>query len=341
MGFFLKLMRLFFLLPALVCTLLSSCGDAGKTKVTTDSVPKADSLSIINGMITKDPSNLDLYVRRSRIYMNNKDYEASLADMDRVLKVDSNNADYLMAAADINFFTNHTLRTDSLLTRAVRIHPDNIECVLRLAQLQYYLTNYDAEVKLLDQALKIDIHSAQAYYMKGMMFKDMHDTAKAISSLQTAVEQDPDYYNAYMQLGLLFSAKNDPLAEDYFLNALKVNETSEEAAYALGMYYQQTENWNRAIETYTTLLKKNPHHFDAHFNLGMIHAYKLHGLDEGMKDFSACIEDDPKNPRGYYGVGYVYECKGDITNAELNYKKALQMDPNYTNAAEALNNLQK
>jgi tetratricopeptide (TPR) repeat protein len=329
-----------FLLLLFVFTLFS-CGNGGETKTKTDSVVKTDSLSIINGMITKDPGNLDLYVRRSKIYMNMKDYNASVADMDRVLKIDSNNANYLLAAADIYFFTNHTLRTDSLLVRAVRLHPENIDCILRLAQLNHYLTNYGEEVKLLDQALKLDVHNAQAYYMKGMMFKEMHDTAKAISSLQTAVEQDPDHYNAYMQLGLLCSAKNDPLAESYFLNALKVNESSEEAAYGLAMYYQQTENWNRAIETYTSLLKVNPHNFDAHFNLGMIHAVKLKVVDEGMKDFARCVEDDPKNPRGYYGLGYCYEVNGDVANAELNYKKALQVDPDYTNAAIALDKLHK
>ena len=55
-----------------------------------------------------------------------------------------------------------------------------------------------------------------------MKYKDLGDTAKAISSMQTAVEQDQQYYNAYMQLGILCAAQRNKLAVDYYKNALKV-----------------------------------------------------------------------------------------------------------------------
>ncbi|MBI3511231.1 MAG: tetratricopeptide repeat protein [Bacteroidetes bacterium] len=318
--------------------LVYSCGnDSGKT--TNDSLKPNDSVSLINEQIRKDPANLDLYVKRSRLEMNRKQFGPALDDMNRVIAVDSNKAEYLIAAADINFFTMHTLRADSLLSRAVRLHPDNVDCLLKLATMDHYLTKYDDELKLLDAALHVDVHNSQVYYMKGMMFKERHDTMKAISSFQTAVEQDPDHYNAFMQLGLLFSTKKDPLAEQYFMNAISLNPNSEEAIYALALFYQQEENWNRAIETYTTLLKINPHHFDAHYNLGIIDVVNLKMTDDGMKYFNLAIEDNPKEPRGYYGRGYCYEVKGDVTNAEADYRMALKQDPNYDKATFALNKL--
>jgi tetratricopeptide (TPR) repeat protein len=320
--------------------LFLSCGNDGK-KTTADSAPKGDSLNLINAQIVKDPANLDLYVRRARISMNRKKYAEALADMDRVIAIDSSKADYLLAAADINFFVGKVQRTEQLLKRAVDLNPENVDCLLRLAQLYHYLTKYEDELKLINMALKVDIHNSQAYFMKGMMYKDLHDTAKAISSMQTAVEQDPDHYNAYIQLGLLSAAQHNPLAESYYINAIKINPNSQEAIYNLGMYYQENENWNRAIETYTTLLKINPHHFDAHFNLGMIHAVKLNVVDQGMNYFNQAIEDNPKEPRGYYGRGYCFEKKGDITNARIDYQMALNVDSTYTNAAIALSKLDK
>lgn len=298
-------------------------------------------MAMINDQIRKDPANLDLYVRRSRLSMKQKDYAASLADMDRVIAIDSSKASYLLAAADINFFVGKVVRTEQLLKRAVELNPENVDCLLRLAQLYHYLTKYEDELKYINMALRVDIHNSQAYFMKGMMYKDLHDTAKAISSMQTAVEQDPDHYNAYVQLGLLCAAQHNPLAESYYINAIKINPNSEEAIYNLGIFYQENENWNRAIETYTTLLKVNPHHFDAHFNLGMIHAVKLNVVDDGMKYFNLAIEDNPKEPRGYYGRGFCFEKKGDITNARIDYQMALKVDPNYTNAAIALSKLDK
>ncbi len=273
--------------------------------------------------------------------MQKKDYGASMMDVNRILAIDSNKAEYLIAAADIYFFTGKVSRTKQLLERAVEVNPENIDCLLRLAQLHHYLTNYDEEIALLDKALQIDVHNAQAYFMKGMLFKEKGDTIKAISSMQTAVEQDPDHYNAYIQLGLLNAAKKNPLAESYYLNAIKINPASEEAMYNLGVFYQETNNYNAAIETYTTLLKANPHHFDAHFNLGMIHTIKLDVVDEGLKNFNLAIEDDPKDPRGYYGRGYCFEKKGDVNNAIADYKMALTVDPTYEIAALAISRLEK
>jgi tetratricopeptide (TPR) repeat protein len=340
-GFFLKRM-IRFLIAFLTVILLVSCGNGDSTnQPADDSVKKDDSLAFINSLIRKDPGNLDLYIRRARFQMFQKDYTSALADVDRVLAIDSNKAEYLLAGADINFFMGRVKRTQELLTRSVEVNPENMDCKLRLAQLNHYLTLYDEEMKLLDDVLRQDIHNAQAYFMKGMLFKEKGDTNRAISSMQTAVEQDPDYYNAYIQLGILHAARKNPLAESYYLNAIKVSPASEEAAYNLAMYYQEMEMWNRSIETYTSLLKMNPHHFDAHFNLGIIHAVKLNMTDQGMAYFDQAIGDNSKEPRGYYGRGYCFEKKGDINNARADYQMALRVDSTYTNAAMALSKLDK
>lgn len=336
-----KLRNIFLLLCSVSLLGLSSCGGGNEAKTPNDSLAGKDSLVLINDLIRKDPGNLDLYLRRSKIYMQKKDYGASMMDVDRILAIDSSNADYLIAGADIYFFTGKITRTKQLLERAVAVNPDNIDCLLRLAQLHHYLTNYDEEIALLDKVLQKDVHNSQAYFMKGMLFKEKGDTVKAISSMQTAVEQDPDHYNAYIQLGLLYAAKKNPLAESYYMNALKINPGSEEALYNLGIFYQETDNYNAAIETYTALLKINPHNFDAHFNMGMLHVVKLNVVDEGMKYFNAAIEDNPKDPRGYYGRGYCFEKKGDVTNAMSDYKMALTVDPTYENAAIAMSRLEK
>jgi tetratricopeptide (TPR) repeat protein len=335
-----KLRNLLLLISSLTLAGLTSCG-GNNSKTGNDSLAGKDSVAIVSAMIVKDPGNLDLYLKRSKLYMEKKDYAGCMNDVDRILAIDSSKADYLIAGADIYFFTGRVTRSKQLLERAVIVNPDNVDCLLRLAQLDHYLTKYDDEMNLLDRVLHKDVHNSQAYFMKGMLFKDKGDTAAAISSMQTAVEQDPDHYNAYIQLGLLSAAKKDPLAETYYLNALKINPNSQEAMYDLGMYYQSIDNYNAAIETYTTLLKVNPHHFDAHFNLGMIHVVKLNVVDEAMKYFTAAIEDDPKDPRGYYGRGFCFEKKGDVGNAAADYKMALQVKPDYEPASIALSRVEK
>jgi tetratricopeptide (TPR) repeat protein len=324
-----------------IISFFCSCGNSGQEKPLNDTVKHSDSLSNINGLIRDDPGNLDLYIRRARILMNRMDRAGSLADVDRVISLDSNNVNYLLAAADINFYNYKVARTQQLLERAVKIEPDNVDCLLRLAELYHYKGNYEQELKLIELALQKEPRNAQAYFMKGMLFKEKGDTARAISNMQVAVEKDPDYYNAFIQLGLLSAAQKNPLAEQYYLNALKVSPNSEEALYNLGMYYQETENFPRAIDMYNTLLKVNPHHFDAHFNLGTIHTEFLKQYDDGIGYFNQAVEDDPKDPRGYYGRGWTYQEKGDLDMAETEYKRAIELDPEYGPAIYKLGQVDK
>ncbi|HET6992328.1 MAG TPA: hypothetical protein VFJ43_13430, partial [Bacteroidia bacterium] len=113
-----KFRSLFFLISSSALLTFSSCGSGGEKPVS-DSAKGKDSVTIVSELIRKDPGNLDLYLKRSKLYLRNKDYASSMADIDRILAIDSSKAEYLVAAADINFFTGRVARTKQLLERAV------------------------------------------------------------------------------------------------------------------------------------------------------------------------------------------------------------------------------
>jgi tetratricopeptide (TPR) repeat protein len=171
--------------------------------------------------------------------------------------------------------------------------------------------------------------------MKGMNFKEAGDTTKAISSMQTAVEQENNYYNAYIQLGLLCAAQHNKLAEDYYANALRIQPSSLEALYDFGRLYQDEKNYPKAIEMYLRILSLNKDIFDAQYNLGYIHMSEKK-YTEAMKYFSEAIRIEPKNPKGYYGRGYCYQMSGDVQSATDDYKNTLTLEPNFALAKKGL-----
>jgi tetratricopeptide (TPR) repeat protein len=181
----------------------------------------------------------------------------------------------------------------------------------------------------------------RAFFIKGMAYREMGDTAKAVQNLQIAVEKDQQYYDAYMQLGLIFSTKHNPLAADYFKNALNIRPKSIEAYYGLGMFFQSVEEYNKAIESYTTILKIDPKYKYAHFNLGYIHLVYLKVYDAAIKHFTDAIIVDPNYAEAYYNRGYSFELRGDINNARTDYIQAMKIKPNYSKAVEGMNRLDK
>ena len=64
----------------------------------------------------------------------------------------------------------------------------------------------------INKGLLIDDKKPNGYFMKGVAYKHIGDSAKAISSFKTAIEIDHNYYPVYYELGLLLTLKKDSLA---------------------------------------------------------------------------------------------------------------------------------
>ncbi len=319
---------------------LISCGETtGETPA--DSVIAQDTLTVLNDSIRKDPNNLDLYHQRALYYMGKNDFAAAQMDINRVLSLDSSDVKYLMTGADIHFFMNKVQRADQLLKRAVEVEPDNIECMLKLAQLHFYLKRYDEEVELLNKVIDKDKRNAQAFFMRGMVAKEKGDTVKAISEMQLATQMDPDYYNAYIQMGVISASQHSPMAVDYYRNALEIQPTSIEALYNLGMYYQENGDPRLAINTYLSILQLNPMHFDAHYNLGYVYAFQIDSQTVALNYFDLAIRDNPGSARAYYGRGRCFEEMGEVSKASADYVKALEIDPQFDAAAVGLDRVKK
>lgn len=296
---------------------------------------------MINDSIRLDPNNLDLYYQRAMYYVDHNDLGSAMMDINRVLAIDSSNSTYLLAGADIHFYSMKMQRADQLLKRAVELEPKNVDCLLRLAQLHFYLKRYDEEIKVLDQVIDIDKRNAQAYFMRGMVRKELGDTAKAMTEMQLAVQMDPDYYNAYIQMGILSADQGNPLAVDFYRNALEIQPTSIEALYNLAVYYTDNGQDRMAINTYSAILTINPKYFDAHYNIACIYTDNLDSARKGMEYFELAIGDNPSEPRGYFGRGKCYEKLGNLNAASADYKKALELDPQFSSPALALDRISR
>jgi tetratricopeptide (TPR) repeat protein len=326
---------LLLLLPFMI-----SCGETITDEVKDSAVPK-DSLTLLNDSIRNDPNNLDLYHQRAKYYLSQNDLGAALADINRILAIDSSTTKYLLTGADVHFFMNKVQRADQLLKRAVELEPANVTSLLQLAQLHHYLQRYDEEVAVLDKVIDLDRRNAQAYFMRGMIAKEKGDTARAMSEMQLAVQMDPDYYTAYIQMGVISASQGSPVAVDFYRNALAVQPTSMEALYNLAMYYQDNGQPRMAVNTYLAILQLNPMHFDAHHNLGYIYTFQIDSPSVALNYLDLAIRDNPGSARGYFSRGRCFEKMGQFDKASADFVKALEIDPQFDAAAEGLDRVKK
>jgi tetratricopeptide (TPR) repeat protein len=330
--------------PAII--LLSSCNGSDKktsdnTIVTDSIVAKYNSpeLKRVNDLLKATPGNADLYLQRGKIYMDLKDLEAAIGDGERALKIDSTKDAAYLFLTDAYFYNNKTRQAKEILERCVKNIPTSTDGFLKLAELYFYVKKYQESINCINSALKIDETIAKGYFLKGMCYKESGDTTRALSSFQTACEQDNQYYDAYVETGRLFAAKKNPLAVEYFNNALKINPKSTEVIYFIGKFYQDAGKIKQAIDAYNKLLEMNPKNKNALYNLGAIEYANSKNLEKAKEYFTNAINVDPQYGEAYFGRGVCFEDSKDFDNAIADYKLAVQYKPNYDPAIEHLNRL--
>ncbi len=131
---------------------------------------------------------------------------------------------------------------------------------------------------------------------------DCQQIDEAITHYQKALELDPNFAQAYNNLGLVLAGRGQ-----------------------LG----------EAIAQYQKALEIQPDYAGAHNNLGV--ALAIRGqFDEAMPHFRKALEISPDLADAHNNLGIALASRGQIDEAMVHYRKALEAEPDY---AKARNNL--
>lgn len=285
-----------------------------------------------------DNDNPDLFYERAVAYFQLGNSMNALGDVAKALQFDSTNAEYYVLLGEIYFKQQEYTRAINALEKGYVIAPDDTALLLLYAKYALMVGEREKSITLLDETLKKNMFNSQAYFLKGLLFKEIGDTAKSISNFQTAVEQNPRYYEAYMQLGLLFSKKKNKLALDYFNNALKIDSSSHEAKYAIAMYHQEMKEYASALAMYRKFILDFPQDKEAYYNTGYIY-FQMDSIEKATRSFERAIGVAPDYADAYYMRGLCAEAVKDFKNAKYFYQQTVNLNSEHKLALDGINRL--
>lgn len=343
-----KNVRISVVVTLLLSGLIFSCGSKNENNVSKDENKKADSLSIklnspelkaVNAELLKDPSNAANYSKRAMIYLKLGQLPEATGDAIRSVKIDSTKAEYYLILADIYFSQNKTKLSKETLEIIEKKFPDNTEAQLKLAELYFLVQDYQSALDHANKALKVDNSLAQAYFLKGNIYRESGDTAKAISNLITTIEQDNKFVHAFQDLGVIYGARRNPIAFDYYNNALKLNPENTEVKYGIAKLLQDLGKTDEAIVEYLKLSEKKGACINCLFNLGVIYLETKKDSKKALDFFTKAISEDPSYLEAYLARGLTYTKLKDKNAAKADYEMCLRLQPNYSPALKGLNEL--
>ena len=311
-----------------------------------------DSLEYYKQKLKADENNPNVIFERAQYYIRHAEVDLAKADLESILARDSSVLKAQKLYADIAL-SNLDLETSKYHYEYIlKKDSTNTGALIGMGKIYSALDSRAMAIYYLSEALKVNPYLPEPYFMKGLIYRTDYysrhpeDPKKeeswsiAVSSFQTAVEQDPDYYSAYIEMGVMYDEVGDSIALEYYNSALDIFPESLEAWYNKGMYYQNRGYVDNALHCYYTLNKIDETWADPYYNIGYIHLIMTEELDSAVYYFERSTELDPTFYQAYNNLGLAYEKKDDRVNAKKYYLKAIDINPDFQLAKDNLNALQ-
>jgi tetratricopeptide (TPR) repeat protein len=169
-------------------------------------------------------------------------------------------------------------------------------------------------------------------YERGQDFARSNRLDEALGAYRRAISLDPGFGRAYAGMAVVYNdLKDDAQKNAAYDAALKhLDRMTEREKYrTLGTYYLLTaRNYEKAVETYQTLLQLYPADTAGHGNLGM--AYMLMGHpDRAANEARAALKIYPKNLKQRYNLSLYQMYAGEFDNAIRDGSKIIAETPSY------------
>jgi tetratricopeptide (TPR) repeat protein len=316
--------------------------DGSTEKEAIDSLASKDSsdpqIRALTEKIKADPANPEQFFLRSNVFQQLGNLPASFRDMSAAIALDSSNVKYYFAIADIYLKGGSADGAIDAFLQIIRKDPANTEALIKLSKVYFYKKDYQNSMLQLTRVQDIDQNNFEAWFIRGLNFKEMGDTGRAITAFQKSVQAKTDFYDGYMQLGLITSNKKNSMAAQYFDNAIRIDSTVTEAYYAKAMFYQDHGALEKAKATYQQLIRVNPQYEFSYFNLGYVYILQ-DSIDMAYRMFDFAIKVKPAYAEAYFYRGLCSREKGNFDQAIADFRQALTLKPGYEPAQKELNTL--
>ncbi len=326
-----------------ICFSLLSCNEKVSNKASSNI--KLDSTLFINAsidsltlLILKDSLNASNYFQRAGYYMKINSLYKGLADLQNSVKLDPTNAEYFLKLGELNYSLQNSRVARDSWEKCSYLDPNSIDCRLNLAQLYLAVGELKKGQGRLNEVLDKDPQNSSALFLTGNYALMNKDTIKALKYIQAAINENQDFFNAYDLMGVLYSAKGDILALDYFNTALRLAPNQYDIHYKVGMFYQSLKLYEQALEAYERALEINPNHQTSMHNIAVISIFSQN-YSKSIDYFTRAIQLDASYIEAYFGRGYAYELSGDLLKSELDYRTSLMLNPKYIPSREAMSRL--
>jgi len=231
----------------------------------------------------------------------------------------------------------NTTHAETELESVLRASPTNVHALTLLGIIRAEQRREPDAEQLFRKAIALRPDFAGAHASLGLLYLQMGKDDLAIPSLKEALRLDPGRKDAQGALTEILRTQAHAAAEHgelekalaLLIEARRVNPSSADVQYDLGMVALRMALFPDAIDAFTQTLKLRPDDSQALYGLGRAQM-ALARFDNAQQAFAGYVELRPKDASGHYALGVTLQALQRSTEAQAEYEKSIELQPRQT-----------
>ena len=152
------------------------------------------------------------------------------------------------------------------------------------------------------------------------------------------MQQEDNYFNVVPTIGQFEQPeqkqKTAPVAQEPTVT-YKQPSQDHNALFSQAEKYQTSNQFDKAIECFENIIKNNPNHLEACFQLGNIY-YNKSNLEKAAFYYEMASKSSKKSPQVHYNYGLCLRQMKKYNESIEQFEQTLKLAPNYSRATQQL-----
>lgn len=291
---------------------------------------KDQATQVLNDILKENPKDDEAIAIRASLNMLNgsrDQLQNSINDLQSVVSRMPTNPVLRFNLGRAQLAKGNTQQARIQFEEAVKLRPDYVLPRLALAQILQNGGEFGKVVQMSDEILQYDPNNIQAKLLRTRALIGMGEMKQARQELMAAMQQNPDVWEAKLQIAALDMAEqNWKSAEDTFTKMYAATKDSR-ALMGLTETYTLQNQFDKAIDVLQKESAKAPERLDYKVAIGNI-AVRANRFDLAQKEYKSALEKAPRAADIWIRLGETQRRSGDMKAATDSFNKAKELAPN-------------
>ena len=198
--------------------------------------------------------------------------------------------------------------------KALKLAPKFVDAAVNLSEVLLQSDRFEDAIRCYRQVIQLEPDNPLHLVRLGNVFQESQQLAEAQDVYRQAVALDHTCTQALLNLGTVTQQLgNLHEALNIYKRILEIDSNCAEAHNNIGTVFRETVDLLKSRAAFEEALRISPGFSEAHYNLASIDQDQKK-YESALAHYSAMIQHQPKDGRGYFGASQVLDLLGQYDN---------------------------